>query len=188
MVSGIILQSGEDLECSKIKLSFFFSMLNSQARPKDKYELFNLRHAQARNVIEQIFGVLKRRFRILLLAPEYNTEIQSRIPATLVALYNFIRTHDPQQLYSQLDDDNLDHSPGGFYAGDDSFILGGMEVVDEDGSESEATRRRNRIADEMWIQYQQILQQRATEGTSGDITSDDDGDDDDREYSSEEEE
>ena len=58
--------------------------------PKDKKELFNLRHAQARNVIERIFGVLKRRFRILLLAPEYNIEIQNRIPAALAALHNFI--------------------------------------------------------------------------------------------------
>jgi hypothetical protein len=91
----------------------------------------------------------------------------------LAALHNFIRIRDPQQSYSQLDDDNLDHTPGGFYAGDDSNIPGGMEVVDEEDG-SEATKRRNRIADEMWIQYQQILQQRAAEGTSGDITSDDD--------------
>jgi hypothetical protein len=46
-------------------------------------------------VIERIFGVLKRHFRILLLAPEYNVDIQSRIPAALCALHNFIRTHDP---------------------------------------------------------------------------------------------
>ena len=104
----------------------------------------------------------------------------------MVALHNFTRIHDPQQSYSQLDDDdNLDHTPGGFYAGDNSFIPGGMEVVDEEDG-SEATRRRNRIADEMWIQYQQILQQRAAEGTSGDITSDDD-DNDDRDDSSKEE-
>lgn len=106
----------------------------------------------------------------------------------MVALYNFIRIHDPQQSYSQLDDDNLDHIPGGFYAGDDSFIPGGIiEVVNEEDG-SEATKRRNRIADEMWIQYQRILQQRAADGTLGEITSDDDGDNDDGEDSSEEEE
>jgi len=34
-------------------------------RLKDKKELFNLRHASLRNIIEQAFGVLKARFPIL---------------------------------------------------------------------------------------------------------------------------
>lgn len=61
----------------------------------NKEELFNLRHASARNVIERIFGVLKRRFRILLISPEYGMEIQARVPAALCAIHNFILTHDP---------------------------------------------------------------------------------------------
>ena len=36
--------------------------VSSLYRPKTKEELFNLRHASARNVIERIFGVLKCRF------------------------------------------------------------------------------------------------------------------------------
>ena len=51
--------------------------------PQNKEELFNLRHAQARNVIERIFGVLKKRFRILLIGPEYDITIQAQIPAAL---------------------------------------------------------------------------------------------------------
>ena len=31
-------------------------------KPKDKKELFNLRYAQLRNMVERIFGILKRRF------------------------------------------------------------------------------------------------------------------------------
>jgi len=34
-------------------------------RPKDKKELFNLRHASLRNIIKQAFGVLKAHFPIL---------------------------------------------------------------------------------------------------------------------------
>jgi hypothetical protein len=64
-------------------------------RPVDKKELFNLRHASARNVIERIFGIMKRHFRILLISAEYKIEIQARIPTALCALHNYIRAHDP---------------------------------------------------------------------------------------------
>ena len=48
------------------------SLLHIVYRPRNKEELFNLRHASARNVIKHIFGVLKCRFQILLLALEYS--------------------------------------------------------------------------------------------------------------------
>ncbi|KIJ19663.1 hypothetical protein PAXINDRAFT_34071, partial [Paxillus involutus ATCC 200175] len=51
-------------------------------------------HASARNVIERIFGVLKGRFRILLLAPGYNLDIQAHIPVALCTIHNFMRIHD----------------------------------------------------------------------------------------------
>ena len=37
----------------------------SEQKPQNKEELFNLRHAQLRNIVERIFGILKRHFRIL---------------------------------------------------------------------------------------------------------------------------
>ena len=46
------------------------------------------------NVIECIFGVLKWCFQILLIAPEYDLEVQARIPAALCAIHNFIQEHD----------------------------------------------------------------------------------------------
>ena len=55
-----------------------------------KEKLFNLRHASAHNVIECIFGMLKCRFWILHLAPEYSMDIQAHIPAALAAVHNFI--------------------------------------------------------------------------------------------------
>ena len=54
-------------------------------------------------MIERFFGVLKRRFRILVCPPEYSVEIQARIPAALCALHNFIRHSDPTEI-----DDNPD--------------------------------------------------------------------------------
>jgi hypothetical protein len=68
-------------------------------KPVDREELFNLRHAQARNCIERIFGVVKKRFRILLTAPEYKKDkaLQNHIPAALIAIHNFIHHHDPNK-------------------------------------------------------------------------------------------
>ena len=57
-------------------------MLNL-SRPQNAEELFNLRHASARNVIERIFGVLKWRFRILVYPPQFDMEIQARLPPAL---------------------------------------------------------------------------------------------------------
>lgn len=62
-------------------------------RPANKEELFNLRHASARNAVERIFGVLKRRFRILSIPPEYNLQVQATVPVALAAIHNFIQYH-----------------------------------------------------------------------------------------------
>ena len=65
-------------------------------KPIDQEELFNLHHSQAQNCIECIFGVVKKHFRILLIAPEYkkNKSLQNRIPSALISIHNFICHHD----------------------------------------------------------------------------------------------
>ena len=112
-------------------------------------ELFNLRHASARNVIERIFGVLKRRFRILLLAPEYDLRIQAQIPSALCAIHNFILLHDqdegPLSEERQLHD-QVWHADG--------------EYLDEGEEETEMKVRRDQIAKAMWEDYQSILAER----------------------------
>ena len=65
--------------------------------PTNAKELFNLHHAQARNVIERIFGVLKQHFRILLLPPHYPLDFQPHIPVALCALQNFILKTDSNE-------------------------------------------------------------------------------------------
>src|ERR1700722_203738 len=52
----------------------------------------------ARNVIEIIFGVLKKRFQILLLPPPLKMDDQAWIPVALCALHNFILKHNPEEL------------------------------------------------------------------------------------------
>ena len=58
-------------------LIYYISILTQQAnRSQNKEELFNLRHAQLRNVLEHIFSVLKREFKMAVEACEYPIKIQ----------------------------------------------------------------------------------------------------------------
>ncbi|KAL6276458.1 hypothetical protein ACE6H2_020059 [Prunus campanulata] len=59
--------------------------------PRGPMELFNYRHSSLRNVIERCFGVLKARFPILKLMPNYPPRRQRRIPIACCVLHNFIR-------------------------------------------------------------------------------------------------
>lgn len=118
------------------------------------HELFNLRHASARNAIERIFGVLKRRFRILLLAPEYNLIIQAKIPAALCSIHNFIRLHDVDE--GELPEERNLHDQ------DHNIFDHGGAFVEENPEEAnvEMARLRDQIARSMWEDYQQILLER----------------------------
>jgi DDE superfamily endonuclease len=62
--------------------------------PENAKELFNLQHASLRNVIEQIFGILKRKFKILGTTAEYSIDTQIHLVISLVGLYNFICIHE----------------------------------------------------------------------------------------------
>jgi len=91
-------------------------------------------------------------------------DIQARVPAALCALHNFMRRHEPDALCGDLDDADIE---------EEWNILADMEEeVDEvlyghlgDGPTTAAERRRaealrDRIAQEMWVDYQHTLQER----------------------------
>jgi hypothetical protein len=116
--------------------------------PANKEELFNLRHASARNVIERIFGVLKRRFRILVSPPEYSMEIQARIPAALCALHNFIRRSDPTDIDDYPDATDLASGrANGAEIGD--LATRAINTAERD----RMSLQRDRIAQDMWDSY-----------------------------------
>lgn len=123
-------------------------------RPRNRQELFNLRHATLRNVVERIFGVIKKCFHIIQLPPEYSSDIQSRIPPALCLVHNIIRIHDPDDLldYRHMESDEWS-AP--YYSGTLS-----------DGPPTEAARTRahtlcDQIAQDMWEDY---LAERARRG------------------------
>jgi DDE superfamily endonuclease len=122
------------------------------SRPRTREELFNLRHASARNVIERIFGIIKRRFRILLLPPEYSLEIQSFIPPALCALHNFIRRYDPDDILDfDKDIDDLLHGETL------EMELGELAAGAVSARAHEwASKMRDDIAQAMWDQYVSI--------------------------------
>jgi hypothetical protein len=61
-------------------------------RPQNKEELFNLRHARLRNVIERIFGVLKARFKIITRPRAFTIRAQVRVISALCAFHNILTT------------------------------------------------------------------------------------------------
>ncbi|KAH6785500.1 hypothetical protein C2S51_037955 [Perilla frutescens var. frutescens] len=59
--------------------------------PRNASELFNLRHASLRNVIERIFGVFKSRFTIFKIAPPFSFQTQAELVLACAGLHNFLR-------------------------------------------------------------------------------------------------
>ncbi|XP_039807290.1 uncharacterized protein LOC120671112 [Panicum virgatum] len=72
-------------------------------------EVFNHAHSSLRNVIEQSFGVLKMKWRILLNLPSHLVNKQSKIIVACMALHNFIRECDLEDPHFQ--EDVEDDSP-----------------------------------------------------------------------------
>ncbi|CAK8532395.1 unnamed protein product [Lathyrus sativus] len=71
--------------------------------PRNAKELFNHRHCFLRNTILRSFNVLKSRFPILKLAPQYSFQIQRDIVIAACVLHNFIRREERNDwLFSSL--------------------------------------------------------------------------------------
>ncbi|XP_020258747.1 protein ALP1-like [Asparagus officinalis] len=68
---------------------------HSSKTPKNRRELFNLRHSSLSSKIESAFGTLKNRFKILCAKPHYPFPIQVDIVLACMILHNFIVTVDP---------------------------------------------------------------------------------------------
>ena len=67
---------------------------SSGRRITSKKELYNYRHSSLQMVIEQSFGVLKARFPILNLMPNFKPIRQRYVIIVCCALHNFIRMNN----------------------------------------------------------------------------------------------
>ena len=102
------------------------------------------------NVIECIFSVLKQCFHILLIAPEYDLEVQTWIPAALCAIHNFIQEHD-------LDEGGMEEERDVFDEGSENES---EPIIPEPEGEIATSLLQNQIAQDMWDQYQELLTRR----------------------------
>ncbi|XP_026450957.1 uncharacterized protein LOC113351121 [Papaver somniferum] len=118
-------------------------------RPKCAKELFNLRHASLRNAIERAIGILKRRFTILQLQPQYPFESQVKIVFACCILHNHIRGECINDLI--FDDENLQN-----LLETDPRMQQDSEcpTLGRNRQREVASELRTSIADAMWNDYQ----------------------------------
>lgn len=142
--------------------------------PKDACELYNLRHARLRVIVEQAFGRVKRRWKIVRgTAAEYSLDKQISIVYAVTGLHNFLlkeRKQSKKDLLLQnyqwavLEDDELDLAA---IEAEEERILGlareraarligfDDQVTGELKGGVGAYRVRHTAAILMWEQYQQ---------------------------------
>ncbi|CAH9095761.1 unnamed protein product [Cuscuta epithymum] len=59
--------------------------------PENERELFHLRHASLRNVVERIFGIFKSQFAIFKSAPPFPFKMQAKLVLACAGVHNFLR-------------------------------------------------------------------------------------------------
>ncbi|KAL0375627.1 UNVERIFIED_CONTAM: hypothetical protein Scaly_0680300 [Sesamum calycinum] len=110
--------------------------------PQSPHELFNLRHASARNVIERTFGLLKTRWGILRSSSYYPIRVQNQIIVACCLLHNFVRMEMPDDpLEGELSDEvdmPVDH---------------GIEVVSTLDAIPQWTSWRDALAIDMYTEW-----------------------------------
>jgi len=120
-------------------------------KPENAKELFNLRHASLRNVIERIFGVIKRKYQILRTPSEYDISTQTYIILACCTLHNFVRSIEGRTADQWLDAEThellVDVQPAVAYPQGSAT------------SSKKMDKFRDEIAEKMWEQYQSYLTQ-----------------------------
>lgn len=137
-------------------------------RPQNAKELFNLRHAQLRNAIERIFGIMKRKFPLPTRVPEFTPQKQAKLVAAIACLFNTIRKYAPETWQLTVDQltalDQLDDIEfAERFPAEDLFPpvtdeeLGELHGEIPRAEQLAADARRDQIAEEMWIHYLEVL-------------------------------
>ena len=113
-----------------------------------------------RNAIERTFGVLKRKFKILKIAPEYNIETQMDIIIALTALFNFTRIRDGNRVDNYINITDREEIIEDIQPDYFSFSTDSVETSIKLRTKMDILR--DQIAEEMWQDYQQYIASKTT--------------------------
>jgi hypothetical protein len=98
-----------------------------------------------RNVIERIFGVVKRHFKVLVVAQEYSLDRQSQLISALSVLHNFILANNPNDTPDGIE--TQDNVTNALSASQEECVVTNVE-------RARAAKRRDKIAYDMWRDYE----------------------------------
>lgn len=121
----------------------------ASAKPMNKKELFNLRHSSLRNVIERVFGVMKKRFPTLTNMPSYPFKFQVQMVKCIITMHNFIRLSQGGG-----DMDRFDILSFNNNSDTNAEILHTENEFDDRDISEENVAWRDQIATRMWDDYQ----------------------------------
>ncbi|GMI75413.1 hypothetical protein like AT5G41980 [Hibiscus trionum] len=112
-------------------------------RPENAKELFNLRHSSVRTTVERVFGILKKRFRVLDAEPFWDFQTQVDIVLACCIIHNHIMGVDPNDLINEE-----------LYEEDESnLIISTLTQREEREEAREWAAKRDEIAQAMWTDY-----------------------------------
>ncbi|KAL0345740.1 UNVERIFIED_CONTAM: hypothetical protein Sradi_4405300 [Sesamum radiatum] len=111
--------------------------------PQTAHELFNLRHAAARNVIERSFELLKTRWGILRSPSYYSIDVQNRIIVACCLLHNCVRLEMPE-----------DPIEGELHEDPNNAELGNTKYVSSIKTSTAWTAWREELATNMYAEWQ----------------------------------
>jgi hypothetical protein len=130
----------------------------SGKKPETPKELFNLRHASLRNVIERIFGVVKRKYQILCTPSEYSMDTQTRIILACLTLHNYVRSQEGESADIWLNTEVERVVPN---------VQPAVQYPPVSTSSTASSKKMDKFRDElaakMWTQYQLYLKDSAIE-------------------------
>lgn len=122
-------------------------------KPETSKELFNLRHASLRNVVERIFGVVKRKYQILRTPSEYSIETQTRIILACMALYNWVRSKEGLNADILLEPESVTTRRAR------EQVQPAVIYPEGTVSSKKMDAFRDQIAEKMWVDYQRYITQ-----------------------------
>ena len=115
----------------------------SNKKPKNIKELFNLQHTSLCNIIERIFSIIKRKFKILSFKAEYSFDTQVDLVLSLCTLYNFIRQYQ-----------SLNNKINSFKLKEEEQVIVNQQQIRSTIGNKFINQKRDKIAKEIQIEYQ----------------------------------